>query len=177
MSNVHFVQISLYIYIFKQSSKASKAVETYPVDETYLGGLGYSGFFQACVSHLKTVKIICSPREKKALELLLFLEHAEHELLADISIHLIQKISSCISGAQQKLPSSAQGRIWSAFHQLRCNSEVHMVWSTFISRSIPAHVHCQESLLVLQLLMDRIMKELLENQAKEVKGYDDSQPV
>ena len=161
-----------------QSSSALKTPWHHVVTKDDLGGLGYSHFFQSCVSHLKAEKIIqCSPRGKKTLDLLQYLEQAEHEQLADISIHLIDRINSCITAAQNRLPSSAQGNMWSAFHQLRSSSEIHKVWCRFIARSIPSHVHCEESQLVLQLLMDRILKKLLENQAKAVKKYESSEPV
>ena len=118
----------------------------------------------------------CSPRGKRTLELLQYLEHAAHEQLTDISTQLVDSISNCITGGQQKIPSTAKGHMWSAFHKCRCDPNLHKLWSTFIECSLPAHVHCQETQLVLQLLLDRIMKKLLENKAKETKTLDDPEP-
>lgn len=140
--------------------------------------MGYLQFFQSCVSNLKTEKIIQrSPRGKKTMDLLQYLEQPEHGQLVDISIYLIEKISSCITVSQHRMPSSAEGNMWSTFHQLRSSDEMQKMWSRFIARSIPPHVNVEESQLVLQLLLDRILKKLLENQAKATKKYESSDHV
>ena len=132
--------------------------------------MGYLQFFQSCMSNLKTEKIIQhSPRGKKTTDLLQYLEQLEHEQLVDISIHLIEKISSCITVSQHRMPSSPEGNMWSTFHQLCSSDEMQKVWSRFIARSIPPHVSVGESQLVLQLLLDRILKKLLKNQEKATK--------
>ena len=111
------------------------------------------------------------------MDLLQYLEQAEHGQLVDISIHLIDKINSCITVSHNRMPSSAQGSMWSAFHQLRSGSEIQRVWCRYVARSIPPHVNCEESQLVLQLLLDRILKKLLENKAKASKKYEISDDV
>ena len=111
------------------------------------------------------------------MDLLQYLEQAEHGQLVDISIHLTEKINSCITVSRSRMPSSAEGSMWSAFHQLRSSSEIQRVWCRFVARSIPPNVNCEESQLVLQLLLDRILKKLLENQAKASKKYEISDYV
>ena len=151
-----------------QSCESPRAsIKSSLASEDALGGCGYSTFLQTCVECLKQEKIVkCSPRGKKTQELLGYVEHMELGQLTDISMYLIQKINDCILvGSKRKLPSSARGDTWSAFHKLRCDDGIRQRWKSFITTYIP-ETHHQEYQLVLQLLMDRILKKLLYNKAK-----------
>lgn len=130
-------------------------------------GCTYPGFLKRCVSKLRSEKIIqCSPRGKR-MEMLCTMENMESsEHLTNFSVYLIQRVYSCITSAnRQKLPTAAQGTLWASFHQMRCGKEIWSVWSTFVMQ-FPDQTQCQGFHFVLQLLIDRTMKMLLENTAK-----------
>ena len=76
-----------------------------------------------------------------------------------------------VTSGPSLLIESTDSMVWSNFHQLRCNTEVHRCGVQSLQDQFQ-QIHCQESQLVLQILMDRIMKKMLENQAKEEKRYE-----
>ena len=105
----------------------------------------------------------------KAQALLSCLEHMEHESLATFFLYLIERINGCIVEARKhKLPTSAEGHICSSFHQLRFSDDVKQTWTSFVDTVIPMSDR-EESELVLQLLMDRVLKKLLANTAEAAR--------
>ena len=140
------------------------------VNEGTLGGLGYSEFFLACVSSLKQEELIVrSPKGRRVRVMLEAIEKIEHEKIVDIATSLTTSVHSCLTtGCGRKLPSAAQASIWSAFHKLRCDHQVKKTWSTFVSKHI-ATAHQKESQVTLQLLLDRVLKQLLKNKASPRK--------
>ena len=78
--------------------------------------------------------------------------------LTDVCTYLISQLYRCIAaGDQCKLPSTAKGHMWSSFHKLRNSSEISRVWQTL-------HIQPEaESHLWLQLIMDRLLKQLISN--------------
>lgn len=140
------------------------------VDEDALGGLGYSEFFLACVSSLKQEELIVrSPKGRRVRVMLEAIEKIEREKIVDIATSLTASVHSCLTtGCGHKLPSAAQASIWSAFHKLRCDHQVKETWSTFVSKHI-ATAHQKESQVTLQLLLDRVLKQLLKNKASARK--------
>ena len=135
------------------------------VDEELLGGLGYTEFFLICVSSLKQKEMIVrSPRERRVGLMLGTIGTLEHDKIVDIAITLVSGVNDClVSGGFHKLPSGAQACVWSTFHQLRCSQQMKEAWSAFVLKRIP-EPH-QELPLMLQLLLDRLLKELLKNKA------------
>ena len=105
------------------------------VDEEFLGGVGYTDFFFACVFSLKAEELIKrSPRGRRVHLLLEKITNIEAVKVTDIAMLLISKACSCIaSGDKPKLPSTAQACVWSTFHQLRGSSEVKGAWDKFVS--------------------------------------------
>ena len=113
----------------------------YPATEGDFGGLQHWQFLQSCLASLKAERIIqCSPRGKKALEVLQYLEGADERLLADISKYLVDEINGCVAGSRHKLVSSAMSHVWTSFHRLRSCTEVYKVWSKFISIRVPKYI-------------------------------------
>lgn len=79
-----------------------------------------------------------------------------------------------MSGDKHKLPSAAQGQVWSMFHKLRNSPKVNRAWCSFVT-TIEAPEPCQvESQLALQLLMDRVLKKVLKNKANVVEQLSHS---
>ena len=55
--------------------------------------------------------------------------------------------------------------MWGAFHKLRNSEEIRWGWGTFVA-AIKVPEQCKvESQFALQMLMDRILKKMLENKA------------
>ena len=140
------------------------------VDEEVLGGVGYTDFFLACVSSLRTEELIRrSPRGKRVGLLLDEINRIDTEKLADVAILLISMANACItSGYMHKLPSAAQASVWSTFHQLRGNQEIKQAWEVFVSTHISESSQ-HECELTVQLLFDRLLKKLLHNKADAKK--------
>ena len=143
------------------------------VDEAALGGTGgCTTLFLSCVSALQKEPIIQrSPRGKKVHELLRYVEEKREEVcVTEVALFLVTKLYAClVCGDKYKLPSVALGCMWSSFHKVRNNDAVSRVWSTFITTIKAPEACCLESHLALQLLMDRVLKKMIENKAKAVK--------
>lgn len=102
-------------------------------------------------------------------KLLVVIEHLDPSCVASIAIILTSAVCQCLSCAKRhKLPSLAQGAVWSAFHNLRGKPEIIEAWQTFILSSIPVD-HRQEHQLALQVIMDRILKQILKNRAEAAR--------
>ena len=115
--------------------------------------------------------IVRSPRGQVLSKLLQDIKHMDHDLVVDISHLLISKVNICLhAGKKHKLPSLAQGAVWSAFHKLRIwNSDLKKAWTAFISGNPLSHHHEQE--LALQIILDRLLKQMLKIKADTVRPY------
>ena len=97
------------------------------------------------------------------------IETMKQENISDIAIFLITQVNTClVAGRKHKLPSAAKAYVWSTFHQLRNSKQVKQVWSTFTQAQI-IEAHREESQLTLQLLLDRLLKQLIKNKAEMFK--------
>lgn len=86
--------------------------------------------------------------------------------IAEVATVLLPRLNKCIVlGGKYRLPSSAQAAIWSAFHQLRQDVQIVKFWKEFIAKKV-TQPYQQEPLLALQLLLDRMLKMLIQNKAK-----------
>ena len=100
-------------------------------------------------------------------ELLHFLEDRGEDQMTEVAASLITKVHTCLtSGAKSKLPSAVQGTLWNNFHKLRNSDEVKRIWSSFVSSSQACACECE---LTLQLLLDTMLKKMLENKASVVQ--------
>ena len=122
------------------------------------------GFFLKCVSATINEEIIKrSPRGKAARALLLELQKLEPSQISDIAVALVSKTYACIAvGLNHKLPSVAQCAMWKAFHKMRNAEEVKTTWSNFV---LTRNCTSSETYLTLQLLLDRLLKTMLKNEA------------
>ena len=120
------------------------------------------------MASLKTEKLIqCSPKGQRVKDLLEYFETKMFkEDVAEVATMLLPRLSQCIAvGSKHKLPLIAQGAVWSAFHQLRQDEQLNKSWNAFISKEVPQS--CQkESQLAFQLLLDRLLKRLIQNKAQ-----------
>ena len=137
------------------------------IDEDILGGQGYSEFLLSCIKMLAEEELIKrSPRGKRVGVLLNFLASMDHKIVADISITLITMLNNCLEvGSRHVLPSVARAAVWSDFHQLRSCDALKQPWNMFITSQVP-EAYQAEHPLALQLIVDRLLKQLLTNKAK-----------
>ena len=158
-----------------QTCKATTSDKQEHVDDQVLGGLGCSEFFLACVSSLKREELIKrSPRGQRVKVMLDLIETMEQESVAEIARFLILQMNSClVAGYRHKLTSAAQASVWSTFHSLRSSQHVKHTWNAFISAQVPQS-HQKEPQLALQLLLDRVLKRLIENKAKATRQHTES---
>ena len=112
-----------------------------------------------------------SPRGKKVREILHYLEkHCDRPIFTEIAVTVITKLQSCIdSGNKYKLPSISQGCMWNAFHKLRNSDDMKRVWSTFVAAMEVPQPCCTESQLAMQLMMDRVLKKMIEKRANAME--------
>jgi len=75
--------------------------------------------------------------------------------------YLVSQLHTCVAASDQcKVPSTAKGHTWSSFHKLRNGSEISRVWQTLnIQREAESHLR-------LQLVVDRLLKQLISNRVK-----------
>lgn len=138
------------------------------VSEEVLGGIGFSEFFLSIVSALTREQLIMrSPKGKVILELLQAIQHLQSDSVANIAIRLVSEVNTCLyAGKRHKLPSMAQGAVWSAFHQLRGKQALLQAWTGFVEPIAPRT--CSEvssTTLALQVILNRIVKKMISNQA------------
>lgn len=141
------------------------------VHEDVLGGVGYSEIFLSCVTSLEGEELVVrSPRGQRLKVLLDALRTLEQQKVAGVAISLIVTVNDCLeSGRGCKLPSAVQASVWSAFHQLRSSQGLKDSWNTFISVNVPKSQQ-KEPELALQLILDRILRQLLKNKANAKKS-------
>lgn len=123
-------------------------------------------FFRDVVSALQREDLVQrSPRGQKLHHLLSHIMNMDDTVVDDVSIRLTSAVSGCVTASKkQKLPSTACAALWSAFHRMRTSKHVEQIWSCLMGH-IPDELHI-ENRLALQLILDRVMKKLLENEAK-----------
>ena len=97
--------------------------------------------------------------------MLLLLAELEKTELAGIALTLLSRVYSCIAmGKNYKLPSTSQACVWKSFHQMRNSVSMRTSWNDFILQN--NCLSTSESNLTLQLLLDRILKVMLHNEAQ-----------
>ena len=81
---------------------------------------------------------------------------------------LLSWIYKCIAlGSQHSLPSTAQATVWSTFHQLRQDLQLKRCWGIFISTKVPVS-HQEDSQLALRLLLDRLLKKVIQEKSQQM---------
>ena len=133
-------------------------------------------FFFSCLSSLQSEPIMKqSPRGKKGIPSLIYIEQHCQDLVTDFAVFLVTKLNVCIaSGKKHRFPSASHGCIWSAFHELRNSAEVKDRWMTLMSMAnIPKFLQ-KESQFALQIIMDRIIKKMLANKANSMQHQETS---
>lgn len=121
---------------------------------------------------LKTASALCdeeivkhSAKGKKICNFLQRSVHVDAKHTAAIAIKLTSELCSCLAAAEQhKLPSAVQASMWSNFHKIRCKKVVHQVWASYVSHLSPALIN--ENKLALQLILDRMFKAMMGNEAE-----------
>jgi hypothetical protein len=97
----------------------------------------------------------------------------EENHLLEISSFLIAQMTICLQEAgKHKLPSTAKASVWSSFHRLRESKQIADKWSRFID-TLPSTLELEPSLSP-QLILDRIIKKLINNSAEAIQQSEAS---
>ena len=120
-----------------------------------------------------------SPRGKAARKTLLKILELDHSDMSDLAVSLLSSSYGCIAeGLHHILPSVAQCAVWKAFHRMRNSQDIQTTWTDYIATK---HLGSSEIHLTLQLLLDRLLKAMLKNQAnskcESANASTDQQPV
>lgn len=92
--------------------------------------------------------------------------------MSGIASVLVSGLKKCLSAADKhKLPSVAQASVWSSFHCLRVSKHIADQWSSFIAKTVPFQ-EAGESLLGLQLILDRMLKAMIKTKSEEAQTTD-----
>ena len=131
---------------------------------------GTTEFFLKVVLSLEEEELIKrSPRGQKLGIMLKFVQSMETKDISDIAAHLMSLANKCIlAGKRHKLPSAAHAAIWSTFHCVRGGKQLQDPWDSFVSTHIPV-AYQQEPKLFLQLIIDRMLKQIIKEKAEEGK--------
>ena len=77
----------------------------------------------------------------------------------NIIMFLVGILNNCLlAGKRYRLPSIAQGVVWSEFHKMHISGHTLQAWNTFISSTIPVEYQ-KECDLPLQIILDRMLKK------------------
>lgn len=112
-----------------------------------------------------------SPRGQILGKLLQSIQHLAHDRIQGIAVRIISELDSCLLARKKhKLPSVAQGAVWSAFHKLRLRQDILHAWNVFIISNIPTAALHEQHELALQIILDRVMKKIIANKAHSING-------
>jgi len=82
------------------------------------------------------------------------------QIATSIHLNLTQLLNS---SKRYRLPSRAIGELWAKFHRLRLHPVILSSWEQFVK---DASIKGDEVHLTLQLVIDRLLKQLINQQAK-----------
>ena len=130
--------------------------------------------FFSCPSSLQSEPIMKqSPRGRKVVPLLIYIEQHCQDHVTDFAVFLVAKLNVCTAcGKKHRFPSASHGCIWSAFYELRNSAEVKDTWMTLMSMAKLPKFLQKESQFALQIIMDRIIKKILANEANSMQDQE-----
>ncbi len=131
----------------------------------------YCETFLLCVQTLKQEELI--KRSPKGKRITVILDAMEQFVVQESVAELVRRVDMCLTTASQShyLPAAIQSTIWSEFHRTRCSLETKRIWETLICE-IP-EAQSQEHHLIMQLLLDRILKRIIKS-TSDAKLYGGS---
>ena len=122
-----------------------------------------------------------SERGHHVIALITFILEQESERNGTVS-EFAAYVCTCLSDIlanikhTHTLPSSIMSKMWGKFHEFRFNPTLHQYWALYLERvQVPQSIK-QESTLVLQLLVDRLFKRIVKNEAQPVGSSQTAAP-
>ena len=89
----------------------------------------------------------------------------------EIIATICTRMQSCISkGDRCKLPSSIASRIWPAFHEMRLSTDLRHLWKTHLLNTLGCQASEKTTLLALQVVLDRLIKQMISMKRGENQG-------
>jgi hypothetical protein len=111
-----------------------------------------------------------SPRGHSVIALGTFLaEQGDCKASVDIAVQLCSRITEILEGSKRnrRLPTAVIGKVWNNFHKLRFNPQIQVLWASYQTALHTPPSLQGEGKLLLQLLLDRILKHLIATEASE----------
>ena len=111
-----------------------------------------------------------SPRGHGVIALGAFLaQQGDCRASVDIAVQLCSRLSELLEGSKRhwRLPTAVIGKLWSNFHKLRFDPEIQALWVSYQAAITTPPSLQDEGKLLLQLLLDRILKRLIADEATE----------
>ena len=138
------------------------------MDGNATGGLGI--FLAVLSATMQEDLIKRSPKGQRVSILLDHIQHLDHGRVEGIAHLITSHLDTCLlAGKKHKLPSVAQGAVWSAFHRLRLKQDIRHAWKSFVVINLPAPLH-NENELALQIVLDRVLKKMISFKANVSKN-------
>jgi hypothetical protein len=110
-----------------------------------------------------------SPKGHMVANLLCHVQCLDNKRVEGIADYIISRLNTCLlAGKRHKLPSVAQGAVWSAFHKLRLEQDIQHAWKSFVTTDLPSSSH-NECELTFQILLDRLLKKIISDKANLIK--------
>ena len=111
-----------------------------------------------------------SPRGHGVIALGAFLaQQGDCRASVDIAVQLCSRLSELLEGSKRhrRLPTAVIGKVWSNFHKLRFDPKIQALWVSYQAAITTPPSLQGEGKLLLQLLLDRILKRLIADEATE----------
>ena len=111
--------------------------------------------------------VIRSPRGQTIGKLIETIKQLPSERPRSLVSLITGALHCCLqAGKRHKLPSVAQGVVWSAFHKMRTRKDILCAWNSFLEANALQTSSCHE--LALQVILDEMLKQLLAKQSAAV---------
>lgn len=87
----------------------------------------------------------------------------------DIAVQLCSRVSELLEGSKKnrRLPTAVVGKVWSNFHKLRFDGHIQDLWAAYLIAIHTPPPLQGEAKLLLQLLLDRLLKRLIAAEARD----------
>ena len=166
-------------YTSSEEDDDSESLNTGSVKELTNCGNTYHSVFVDTIKHaIEDDQLITSNCGKEVLQVLKRVKVNSDSLpTREIIATICTRVQSCISkGDRCKLPSSIASRIWPAFHEMRLSTDLHYLWKTHLLDTLGCHVSEMTTLLALQVVLNRLIKQMIGMKRGENQGTSMQSP-
>ena len=135
------------------------------VDSHDLTGKEYTGVYFDTIKKLKEEEHVKGTEKgHRVISLTTYLEQQrDHTASKEFADLVCTRLSGILGKSKHKckLPSAIMGKVWGQFHKIRFDPTLHHLWTTYLATvDVPPPLKVEAS-LTLQLLLDRLFKNLI----------------